>query len=140
MSLISQSDTIQTSILSPFGSGIDVSGYINPYNYRIFTTGLAPVAANPSGRVTLDFNSCAAQTVTLIGPTVISGSNYGLGTALTVRLFASGSGQALGWPSGWRFIGSTAPTGLATGKAAVLSVQSFDIFDSGVIAAYSVQP
>jgi parallel beta-helix repeat protein len=128
-------------IYSPLSGYLSTSAIYSAKNYRMDLSGLAPAISNAgaSGRLTLDFNNPGLQTVLITGGTVISGTNYYPGAALTVRLFATTPSQALAWAP-WTFIGTTTPTGLATSKTAILSLQCFDTTDTGVVAAYSVQP
>jgi len=128
-------------IYSPLSGYLSTSAIYSAKNYRMDLSGLPPAisSAGASGRLTLDFNNPGLQTVLITGGTVISGTNYYPGAALTVRLFATTPSQALAWAP-WTFIGTTTPTGLATSKTAILSLQCFDTTDTGVIAAYAVQP
>jgi len=118
-----------------------VQGNLTADNYKMVPTTLSSPAniASASGRLTLNFSGLGLQTVVITGGTVISGTNYFPGAALTVRLFATTPSQPLAWAP-WTFIGAVAPTGLTTAKTAILSLQCFDTTDTGVVAAYSVQP
>lgn len=123
-------------------SGIDVSGYVKARNYVMDLSGISSPAGTGalSGLLNLNFDGPSCPTVTITGATLISGINYGPGKALSVRMFVSGSGRALAWAPQWVFVGSTAPTGLASGKSAILSLQCYDTTDTGVWAAYAAQP
>lgn len=119
----------------------DVSGFLKARNYVMDLSGIltpSPTGAL-SGSLNLNFSGSALQTVTITGGTIVSGINYAPGAALTVRMFASGTTRAVAWAP-WRFIGNAAPTGFASGKLTVLSLQCFDSTDTGVVAAYSTEP
>jgi parallel beta-helix repeat protein len=128
-------------IYSPTSGYLSTSAIYSAKNYRMDLSGLPPAisSAGASGRLTFDFNNPGLQTVLITGGTVISGTNYYPGAALTVRMFATTPSQPLAWAP-WTFVGTTTPTGLATSKTAILSLQCFDTTDTGVVAAYAVQP
>jgi len=137
----------KAAIYSPSSGNITVKGnllaqdVLTAYNYKMTDVSLPmPImSGGASGRLNLNFSGAGLQNIIITGATIISGINYSVGSALTVRMFATSPSQALGWAP-WKFIGSTSPTGLATSKTAILSLQCFNNTDTGVVAAYSVEP
>lgn len=90
--------------------------------------------------VTIDFSSSSYQTITLTGNLTLASSTLSPGETVTMRLIASGGPWTLTFPGSWVFVGSGVPNTLASGKTAVLTCTSFGSTDSGVVAAYTVQP
>lgn len=87
----------------------------------------------------LDFAN-PLQTVTLAGNTTFTTSNRAAAKQISVRIICDGTGRTLTWPAGWTWIVGAAPSSIAASKTALLSLISFTTADSGVIAAYGVQP
>lgn len=99
-----------------------------------------PQVNGGTAALNIDLSGVASLlTCTITGTTLISGLNYTAGRTSTLRLMASGATCNLSFAP-WRFLNSTAPTSIAANKAAILTVQSFTVADSGVIAAYAVEP
>lgn len=95
-----------------------------------------------SSTPTVDFNAGNEnKTIALSGGVTFASANLAAARAIAVIITnASGSSQSLAFPAGWVFIGAAAPTTIANNKTAVLSLFSQTTSDSGVIAAYAVQP
>ncbi len=102
---------------------------------------LAFPAGSASGRLTVDFSGFTQlYTATITGATAFSGIGYRPGGSIAMRVNVSGTvGQALSFPAGWNWLTSV-PTGLATGRFAALSLNSFATAESGVLAAWAVAP
>ncbi len=120
------------------------SGGLFAVNYRVAVSGAAiPNIGTTTGTYNIDFtNSAALQTITVTGATLFSGINYVAGGAATLRINVSGSnGQYLRFPAAWNngWV-TTVPTGLATGRFALLTLNTFTANDSGVMVAYAVAP
>lgn len=109
------------------------SGSVQATNYWVGQSGI-----NQSfGTVTLDFlNSPGVQTISITGNTSFTGVNYMPGHAITTRIIGL-TGCNLSFASGWSFVGSAAPTAIASGQVGILSAQCFDLTDSGVVCAYA---
>lgn len=92
--------------------------------------------------VTLDMAAIAGQyrTITLAGNLALQTSNRAAGRAVVLRLVGDGSSRTLTFPGSWVFLGNAAPSTLAAGKTAILSVTFFGSADSDAVCAYAVQP
>jgi hypothetical protein len=101
---------------------------------------IEPVALVFSSTLDVDFSLAGLRTLTLTGDTIFSGSNGAAGRSVAVRMTASGADCLLTFPGAWVFVGAAAPSALADGKTAVLSLTSFGTTDAEVIAAYAAQP
>jgi len=99
-------------------------------------TGLAT-----TGTVALDMAALDGtyQSIALTGDPTFTTSNRAAGRTVTIKLSAGGSARTLAWPS-WIFVGAAAPTTLASGKTAVVTVTFFDTTDAAAVAAYAAQP
>ncbi len=133
--LAPSSTTGNSQLLTVSGNNLYFpSGAMSATNYWVVQSGV-----NQSfGVVTLDFlNSPGVQTISITGNTSFTGVNYLPGHAITTRIIGL-TGCNLSFALGWSFVGSAAPTTIASGNVAVLSVQCFDSTDSGCCAAYAV--
>jgi hypothetical protein len=92
--------------------------------------------------VTLDMAAIAGQyrTITLAGNLALQTSNRATGRAVVLRLVGDASSRTLTFPGSWVFLGATAPSALAAGKTAILSITYFGSADSDAVCAYAVQP
>lgn len=92
--------------------------------------------------VNLDFSATLPvyRSITLAGDLTLTGSNYGLGRQVSLRIVADGSTRTLTFPAGWTFIGAAAPADIAAGKTAILSMTTYGSTEGDVVAAYSVEP
>lgn len=95
-----------------------------------------------SATVDLDMASLSGlyRTVTMDGALTLTTSNRAAGRNVVLRLLAGASTRSLTFPGGWVFLGAAAPSSIAAGKTAVLSLSFFGSADSDCVAAYSVQP
>ncbi len=122
---------------------LDVSGTVAARSYVVQVSG-APVPSMTgaiAAPYTIDFNGPGLQTLTVTGATLLSGVNYTPGGAVTLRINLSGSTPvALSfpalWVSGWV---TDIPATLATGRFAVLTLNSFTTSDTGIMAAWAVR-
>ena len=89
---------------------------------------------------TIDLSANGQRTLTLAGDVTFATSNRAADRAVTIRLIGDGSSRSLAFPGGWKFVGAAAPTSLASGKVAILSLVCFGSNDSDVVAAYAVEP
>jgi hypothetical protein len=80
------------------------------------------------------------RTISLTGPLELQTTGRAAGRSVALRLVGDGSSRALTFPAGWVFIGASAPTALAAGKTAILSLSFFGAADSDCVAAYGEQP
>lgn len=92
-----------------------------------------------AGTTTIDLTGDGFQTVTLTGDITFATSNRAAGRSKTVRIIGDGSSRTLAFPS-WKFIGAAAPSALASGKTAILTITAFGTADTDIIAAYAVEP
>lgn len=127
-------DDLRSGILS----GVDITSSGELYASGNLRIGHSTLPYSSTG--TLNFVSQGFQTVTLTGAISFISSDLESGRSKTIRIIGDGSSRALSFPTGWKFVGSTAPTGLASGKVAILTATSFGNTDFNVIAAYSAEP
>lgn len=92
-----------------------------------------------AGSVVLNFSGSDYLTVSLTGDIAFSTSNRASAKALAVRIIADGSDRNLSFPATWTWVGSAAPTSIAAGKTAILSVTCFGTTDADIVAAYAVE-
>lgn len=94
-----------------------------------------------TGTINLDMTGLhgTIQTIALTGNPTFTTSNRAAGREVTIILSAGGGTRSLAFP-GWIFVGAAAPTSLASGKSAVITVTFTDNTDAAAIAAYSAQP
>lgn len=92
-----------------------------------------------AANITLNMRGSAYVTITLTGDVVFATSNRASTRAIAVKLYASGGDRALSFPGTWVWIGSAAPTSLASGKTAVLSITCFGDNDSDIVAVYAAE-
>ncbi len=113
--------------------------------YQAATSGIAVplIGASLTGTYNVDFtNSPGLQTLTITGSTLISGINYANGGAVTMRINVSGANAAAlrfpaTWNNGWV---TTVPTGIATGRFGLLTMNTFTAAESGLMIAFAVAP
>lgn len=104
-------------------------------------SGFAPSSTlTYASSVALNFTGSPYQTVTLTGVITFTTSNLAAGRSKTIRVVGDASNRALTFPAGWKFVGAEAPTELASGKTAILTLTSFGTTDANVVAAYAVEP
>lgn len=121
---------------------ISASGAVNTPSYQVTVSGAPiPTLVDSTGYFNIDFtNSPGLQTVTISGTTVFSGVNYTAGGAATVRVNVSGaSSVGVYFPTEWNWV-STMPGGIATGRFAILTLNTFTANDSGVCGSWAVAP
>jgi hypothetical protein len=88
----------------------------------------------------LSFSTNAYRILALTDNVNFTSANLTAGVALAVRVYASGGAREVYFPAGWIWLGSVAPTNLASGKYAILSATSFGTTDANVVAAWGAQP
>jgi len=92
-----------------------------------------------TGSIDLDFTANELQLMpAMTGNVTFTGSNYVAGGTKTIRIIGGGSAYTLAFPAGWKFV-NEAPTDLAIGKYAVLTLTSTTTAEAGVICAYAVE-
>lgn len=117
-------------------SGFGLQDRFNELYSGTTTYKLVPYTAT----VTLDLASAAVQDVTLTGNVTFAATGYLAGRHTVVKLLASGGTRTLAFPAGWVFVGGAAPSSLASGKNALLSLRSFGPAATNVLVTYTVQP
>jgi len=80
------------------------------------------------------------QTVTLTGNTTFTTSNLSAAAPVLLRIVCDSTGRTLTFPSGWTWVGGSAPSAIAASKIGLLSLVSYSTTDTSVVAAYAVQP
>lgn len=89
----------------------------------------------------LDFSGPGLRTHTLAAATssvTYTGTNYGAGSVLTIRVVNSTSKVDLNFPAGWKFVGFK-PSLILPNKTAILSVTSFGTTEADCVAAWAVE-
>jgi hypothetical protein len=89
--------------------------------------------------VLLNFDTQAYKTLTATGNVTFATTNLGPGKSVTVKILASAFAPTVAFPA-WTFLGSAAPTSLATNKTAVFTVTAFGTADTNCVAAYAAEP
>ena len=91
-----------------------------------------------TGTVSLDFatNEIALMPA-MTGAVTFTGTNYTAGSTKTIRILTGGTGYGLTFPSGWLFVGSTAPITLNANKTAILTLISMGTTEADVVASYA---
>jgi hypothetical protein len=92
-----------------------------------------------TGTIDLDFTANELQLMpAMTGAVVFTGSNYVAGGTKTIRIIGGSSAYGFTFPAGWKFV-NAAPTDLAIGKYAVLTLTCTTAAEAGVICAYAVE-
>jgi len=92
-----------------------------------------------SGTIDLNFTTNELQLMpAMTGAVGFTGSNYVAGGTKTIRIIGGSSAYGFTFPAGWKFV-NEAPTDLAVGKYAVLTLTSTTAAEAGVICAYAVE-
>jgi len=71
--------------------------------------------------------------------TTFTTANLGAGRSASVRVTADGTTRMLTFPTGWTWLGSGAPTEIASGDVGYLSIVAYGTSDSDVVAAWSYE-
>ena len=92
-----------------------------------------------TGTINLDFAGNEIQLMpALTGNITFTGSNYAVGRTKTIRILGHATTDYnLAFPSGWTFIGSTAPTKLSASKTAILTLTSMSTDEANIVASYA---
>jgi len=90
--------------------------------------------------INLNFGTFGGKRITLGGNTTFAGTGYLFGANLVIRIVCDGTLRTLGWPAGWRWVGSAPPATIAASKTALLRLWSFGTNEAEVVAHYLVEP
>jgi hypothetical protein len=90
--------------------------------------------------VLLDFNSEGHKRLNLAGNVAFNTANIDYGKQMIAKILCDGSLRTLTFPSGWKFVGGTAPANIAANKTALLTLHGFGTTDADVVAHYLVEP
>jgi hypothetical protein len=93
-----------------------------------------------ASNININFQTFGGKRVTLAGNVTFSGSGYLFGAYVVMRIVCDGTNRTLGWPAGWKFVGSAAPTSINANKTALLHLWSFGTAEADVVAQYLVEP
>lgn len=117
------------------GSSGTLSGLtlVSSTRYETVITALTYAAT-----LTLDFTANNLQTLTLTGNITLNTSNLAAGRAKQVIILCDSTARTLTLP-GWTWLGGPAPTTLAAGKSALLTLISQSTNDASVYATWTVQ-
>jgi hypothetical protein len=80
------------------------------------------------------------RTLALTGDVTFTTSNLGPGRQVSIKIDCDSTIRNFTFPGGWTFIGAAGPTDIAANKTAVLSLVSYGVSDTDVVAAYSAEP
>ena len=120
-----------------------IIGTNNIERQRILGSGqhqYTPQILTYSATTNLDFSLPNVRTLSLTGDVTFTTSNLANGRSMTIRIDADSTPRNLTFPAGWKFLGSAAPTVIASSATAMLVLNAFGNSDSNVLAAYSVTP
>jgi hypothetical protein len=95
-----------------------------------------PYATN----ITLNFGTFGGKRITLAGNVTFAGTGYLFGAYMVVRIVCDGTLRTLGWPAGWKWVGSAAPVNIAASKTALLRLWSFGTNEAETVAQWLVEP
>lgn len=98
-----------------------------------------PVVLTYAATTNIDMDASGVRTLALTGNVTFTTSNKAAGKTTTIKILADASSRNLTFPA-WIFIGAAAPTAIAAGKTAILTVTAFGTADTDIVAAYAVQP
>jgi hypothetical protein len=91
-----------------------------------------------AGTTDIDFNSAAnIRTLSLTGDVTFTTSNKAAAKSRVIRILSDGTIRNFTFPA-WKFQG-TAPTTIAAGKTAMLSLLAFGTADTDILAGYTVE-
>ena len=90
--------------------------------------------------VSLNFQTFGGKRLTLAGNVTFTATGHLFGAYIIMRIVCDGTNRTLGFPAGWKFVGSAAPTTINAGKTALLQLWSFGTNDAEVVAQYAVEP
>lgn len=95
-----------------------------------------------SATTTLDLSNLSktSQTVTLAGDVTFATSNKANGRTKFLRIICDGTARTFTFPSGWVFVGGTAPANISAGKTALLFITCYGTNETDIVASYAVQP
>ena len=103
-------------------------------------TNVLGTALGTTGTINLDFSTNELTTMpAMTGNVTFTTSNLAAGITKTIRIIGGASAFTFTFPATWKWLG-TAPTSLAIGKYAIITLTSFVTTDADVVAAYAVQP
>lgn len=119
------------------GDGTWASGVAGSFSASRWETTVSSLSY--SATTDIDFTSAGCRTLSLTGNVTFTTSNKAVNRSVVIRIIADGSTRNLTFPGSWVFVGAAAPTTIAAGKTAVLSLMCFGSSDSDIVAAYSVQ-
>jgi hypothetical protein len=103
------------------------------------TSAATPDTLAYAAALALDFAATPVRTLALTGNVLFTTTNRTSGGEKVLRILGDSTARTLSFPSGWAWLNSAAPTSLAAGKTAILSLTCFGTSESDVVAAYSAQ-
>lgn len=90
--------------------------------------------------ITLDLAGAALHSLAVAGNlTFTETSNKAAARSKVVRLVGDGSARTLTFPPAWVFVGAAAPTSLAAGQVAILTLTCFGATEDDIVAGYAAQ-
>lgn len=90
--------------------------------------------------VSINFQTFGGKRLTLGGNVTFSATGHLFGAYVVMRIVCDGTLRTLGWPAGWKWVGSAAPANIAASKTALLRLWCFGTNDAEVVAQYVVEP
>jgi hypothetical protein len=125
---------------SGFGSSASVANAVYTTGFNTGNIGSVLNALAPTGSTgfVVDFTSADYSITTNSGISFTSGSNLAAVRSASVFFNTSNSGRNLSFNSSWIWLGST-PTGILSGKAAVLSLKTYGTGQSNIVATWGAQ-
>jgi hypothetical protein len=127
-------DSVLSGTLTIAGAKTFSAKVIGTLGYQAGVTTLGT-----TGTIDIDFAGADLRTQgALTGNIVFTASNYAAGRSVTIRVTNGGTLRTLGFPAGWKFVG-TKPADIAVSKVGVLTLTSFGTIEADVVAAWSVE-
>ena len=93
-----------------------------------------------ASNITLNFATFHGKRLTLTGNVTFSATGHLFGAQMIMRVVCDATLRTLGWPSSWKWVGSTPPANIAANKTALLQLWSFGTTDADIVARWLVEP
>lgn len=126
-----------------------VEGTTLPTDWKSCLQGLqgpewSPTHTTTNYAASIDIDFAGAEFVSIpniTGNLTVTASNYAAAKQIIGRFVETGgSSRTLTWPANWVWVGSAAPASIGANKTAKLTLVSFGITASAVLARWEVQP
>jgi hypothetical protein len=93
-----------------------------------------------ASNITLNLGTFHGKRIALTGNVTFSATGHFIGAEPIMRVVCDATLRTLGWPSAWKWVGSTPPANIAANKTALLQLWSFGTTDPDIVARWLVEP